>query len=122
VQQYLHHVPGRLRIRSPLLKRNETAAADAAKGLVARPGVTSVKTNALTGSVTIVYDARWCDVAALLDHLRLTGHLAMTPQPQLAAAADKPDALVQALALSLIRSVGEKLIERSAMAVVAAII
>ena len=53
---YIHHVPGRLRVKSPAFK-NRDGNAEAAKALIeAVDGVTGAETNSRTGSVTIYYD------------------------------------------------------------------
>ena len=53
---YLHEVPGRLRIKIPLLKRNPERAAELRKLLRRVAGITSTSTSTVTGSVTINYD------------------------------------------------------------------
>ncbi len=53
---YLHHTPGRLRIRSPMLKRNPAAAADAARLVGSQEGVLSCTVNTVTGSMLILYE------------------------------------------------------------------
>ena len=53
---YIHHVPGRLRIKSPVLKHNngsENGIADLLRGLT---GIERVAVNAMTGSCLIHYD------------------------------------------------------------------
>lgn len=67
---YLHHVPGRLRVRSPVLKRNEGKADDVRRLLEAAEGVISVKVNAITGSITIHYDPATVTKAGILAILR----------------------------------------------------
>jgi len=52
---YVHNVPGRLRIRSEILKRNNLAA-DAAKiALSTIPGIGVVEINPVTGSILVHY-------------------------------------------------------------------
>ncbi|HTY22668.1 MAG TPA: hypothetical protein VMC85_06030 [Desulfomonilaceae bacterium] len=53
---YLHAVPGRLRIKIPLLKRNPERAMELRKLLRRVAGITSTSTSTVTGSVTINYD------------------------------------------------------------------
>jgi len=53
---YLHEVPGRLRIKIPLLKRNPERAMELRKLLRRVAGITSTSTSTVTGSVTINYD------------------------------------------------------------------
>ena len=64
---YLHHVPGRLRIRSRTL-RGDTASRNAAlRKLRALSGVRSVRHNAKAGSVTVCYDIRVADPDGILE-------------------------------------------------------
>ncbi len=52
---YLHHVPGRLRLRLAALKGNDLAAARACATARAIPGVVDARTNGATGSLVIHY-------------------------------------------------------------------
>lgn len=52
---YTHHVPGRLRIRSAALKSNPEMAEKARAMVAPLPGIKSVETNPLTGSLTLHY-------------------------------------------------------------------
>ena len=66
---YMHHVPGRLRIRTPLVKNNKNAAAEVERLLLTTPGVDDVTINLTTGSCLVKYDpskARRDDIISLL--------------------------------------------------------
>lgn len=63
---HVHHVPGRLRIRIPGLKRNSEEARVLTKALSGVSGIRSVETNLLTGSLLVHYDPCVCNVAAVL--------------------------------------------------------
>ena len=52
---YVHCTPGRLRIRSPLLKRNSPEAERATRLLESQEGVLSCTVNTVTGSMLILY-------------------------------------------------------------------
>ncbi len=54
---YCHHVPGRLRVKLPDLKRDPAAAERVERLLKEIPGVTAVKVTPLTGSVVVLYDS-----------------------------------------------------------------
>lgn len=54
--QYIHHVPGRLRVKLTLLKRNDAQAADLHVLLEALLGIHKINVNPVTGSVTIHYE------------------------------------------------------------------
>jgi len=51
-----HHLPGRLRLRSAVLKGNALASEEARRHLAQIDGVTSAWANPLTGSVLLEYD------------------------------------------------------------------
>ncbi len=69
MEYYLHQVPGRLRIKIPVLKRN----ADRARGLRDElrhvVGITSTFVNTVTGSVTINYDVDMVQPHSILNLL-----------------------------------------------------
>jgi hypothetical protein len=52
----MHHLPGRLRLRSPALKGNSLASEEARANLAAINGVTSAAANPTTGSLLLQYD------------------------------------------------------------------
>ena len=53
---YLHHVPGRLRIRSKVFRCDTVSRNMALRKLRAMEGVTSVRLNQKAASVTVCYD------------------------------------------------------------------
>lgn len=55
MSEYLHHVPGRLRVRSAGLKRNPPAARRVQAALAEVKGVLEVEVSTLTGSIKVVY-------------------------------------------------------------------
>lgn len=81
---YIHHVPGRLRIRTPRLKR-DTIRAEAAEALVLTiDGVTAARANSMTGSLTVGYQRDVVSAETILDALALRGYY----QPELVQHAD----------------------------------
>lgn len=62
---YVHHLPGRLRVKLRSLKRNADYAAVLQTSLSALPGVRDVRINTLTGSLLVGYDPARTDVEAL---------------------------------------------------------
>jgi hypothetical protein len=62
----MHHVPGRLRVRLAEVKGNPGKARNVVQQFTAMPGVASVESSTLTGSVVIYYDPNAADVNALL--------------------------------------------------------
>ena len=64
VTQYIHHVPGRLRLQTQQLR--DTRAAQAARDAALRiAGVTEARANPITGSLIILYDRRRLAPSAL---------------------------------------------------------
>lgn len=53
---YIHHVPGRLRVRAQAFRCQPNQVAAVARQLLALDGVDDVKVNAHAGSITICYD------------------------------------------------------------------
>lgn len=54
--EYLHHIPGRLRIRSKVFRCQTPSRGSALRKLRAMDGVTGVRLNEKAGSVTVSYD------------------------------------------------------------------
>jgi hypothetical protein len=81
----IHHVPGRLRVRVPAIKRSSENAA-LLKGLLrAVQGVSAAEPNLMTGSIVVRYDPQLTSAAAILAILTDRGYLRHTPsapQPQ----------------------------------------
>ncbi len=122
---YLHHIPGRLRIRSALVKRNEARAAAATAWLRSLPGVRSARANVLTGSLTVEYDPSQTQVEAILSSLRQAGwisthHYAPTPgrRPTSVSGSDLAFEIAGRVALFTL----EKAAEHSLIALVSAIL
>ena len=53
---YLHHIPGRMRVKIPLLKERPAVVAEIQERLQTMDGVERVQINIITGSVLIYYD------------------------------------------------------------------
>ena len=71
---YLHHVPGRLRIKTPFVKNNTENATIIQELLQDIPGVTSTSVNIMTGSVLVHYDPRVVSPKAITDTLTRRGY------------------------------------------------
>jgi hypothetical protein len=85
-------------------------------------GVLSAETNLLTGSLTVRYDLRRCAFATIAAYLEAIGHLRDGTDPAIAGPTAEVSAAVAAAGRILLSSVLKKLVERSAVAMVAAII
>lgn len=120
----IHHVHGRLRITSPLLKRNQ-AQAEAVRALLQwRQGVLTHKINPVTGSVLIHYDESRTTGAHILECFRQAGYVTSAEdvtQPQRALTYDfarTPKTITNAVVNALV----DKLMERSMTALISAIL
>ena len=71
---YIHNVPGRLRIKSPIVKHDGGAATEMVRLLESSIGVKSVSTSATTGSCLIHYDQAMTGPDDLVLLLRRAGY------------------------------------------------
>lgn len=74
MSDYVHHVPGRLRVRAAAVKGSEDKASAVRALLESTSGVRSVAANPLTGSVTIHYDQQATSHSALVNLLNERGY------------------------------------------------
>lgn len=118
MSQYIHHLPGRLRVKSPHLKGDAGRAHAAREQVSGLDGVLGAEANPITGSLLIHYDLNRVGAEALLDALRRQGHLAAhTPLPGIPV-----PGYAQRLADTMVHKLVETAIERSATALLAAIL
>lgn len=66
---YIHVLPGRIRIRTDLLKRNQMMAYHLKKNLSSLKGVESVLINSITGSLLIYFDVIDINTQTLLKNI-----------------------------------------------------
>jgi copper chaperone CopZ len=71
---YIHDIPGRLRIESPVLKDNEAKAQRFEAFVRNIPGITSVEMKVDIGSATIQYDRTRIDHTRLIKLLDKSGY------------------------------------------------
>ncbi len=64
---YLHHVPGRIRIKTPYVKGKPVNAHELEQRLRAVAGVRLVNANALTGSILVYYDETTTKAGSIVD-------------------------------------------------------
>ncbi|MFP4154382.1 MAG: HMA2 domain-containing protein [Halothiobacillaceae bacterium] len=67
--QYLHHVPGRLRIRAKVFRFDSSARHRALHALRTMEGIHTVRLNAKAGSVTVCYDTDETSPQRIIDLL-----------------------------------------------------
>lgn len=82
---YIHHVPGRLRIRTPRLKRDALHAEAAEAFVLTIEGVTAARANSMTGSITVSYQRDEVSAESILNALAQRGYY----QPELVQHADQ---------------------------------
>ncbi len=120
---YIHHVPGRLRLRTLAVKRNEFQARRAKEHLEAIQGVTATDVNTLTGSIVIKYDVSVVASTTLMESLKGLGYLPAAHDGLATAASRAPSRKVgEELADKVVGKLMEKVLERSALALIAALI
>ncbi|MGD0885567.1 MAG: HMA2 domain-containing protein [Thermodesulfovibrionales bacterium] len=70
---YIHNVPGRLRVKSPVVKRNDDAADEIRKTLSTMIGIATVDINLTTGSILINYNPKTIHHNDIINTLQRTG-------------------------------------------------
>lgn len=122
----VHHIPGRLRIRCSGVRRDHTAAAAVHAELQALEGVRSVEVSALTGNIVIHYDHPRISAEDLFASLAERGYLADSAPPaphrQGMPAPHLPEGLPALVGKAVVSMAAEKLLERSALALIAALV
>ena len=114
--EYVHFVPGRLRLKITTLK-SQRRAAEAEANVAAIPMVTTAAANPLTGSLTINFDRQRLSIGDLWEKLRMLGYVSEDrPEP----AVDSPDVdrFGRVVAAALIEAV----VQHSAQALVRALL
>ncbi len=76
---YCHSTPGRLRIKTPVIKQNQVEIEKVRAMLQALSGVDAVSINALTGSITINYSDWATDSESILSILKEKGYYRISP-------------------------------------------
>jgi hypothetical protein len=120
---YIHHVPGRLRVRTPVLKRDAQHAQDAEQYVRAIYGVTAAAANTVTGSLVINYQRDVVSADALLNALALRGYYhAESAQHADNQIHDMASRAGDAVGKMVLGFVVEKAVERSALMLIGALL
>jgi hypothetical protein len=126
MSHYVHHVPGRIRIKTPHLKRNRSRAAEVQALLDAHEGIISREINILTGSVVIGYDKEITSAEQIMAAMKDNHHLANEARINKVASNGKTAHTVSTvgdnLAKVVVGFVVEKALERSATALIGALL
>lgn len=71
---YIHDVPGRLRVKSPAVKKNQDAANDVRKALSTMNGIATVDINLVTGSILVNYNSKTVQQKDIISLLQRKGY------------------------------------------------
>lgn len=71
---YIHNVPGRLRLKSPLVKKNTEVADDIRKTLSTIQGIATVEINLTTGSVLVNFNPKQINHKDIVSLLQRKGY------------------------------------------------
>jgi len=120
---YIHHVQGRLRVKTPLIKGNPSAAQDVKRLLRKIQGVEVAQVNTVTGSAVIYYEPKAVSSQEILDILEEAGYFDLSKaltndQHVYAAAAHTGGILWKVLAGALV----ERAFQGSALSLLAVLI
>jgi hypothetical protein len=126
----VHHVPGRLRLKLLAIKRNDARARLAEQKLCALDGVRSATGNPLTGSLVVRFDPELVSAEQIFAELRACGLLDARAIPSVTGGVvtvPRNGGIARAmpsrsLADALVDKAIEALVERCAIALVAALI
>lgn len=124
---YIHHTPGRLRIKTLNLKRNQRATEFFADHLQGLDGVLRATANPVVGSLTVHYDPDLLRPEELLEHLKERGLLAAeaalpAQDPRRQALDRATTKYAESIGRALLEKLLEKALERAAVALVAAVV
>lgn len=74
MNHYIHNVPGRLRVKSPIIKKNKNAEYKLKNVLGTMDGITTVDINLTTGSILINYNPKTISRSDILNILQRDGY------------------------------------------------
>ncbi|MBV9153124.1 MAG: hypothetical protein JO204_15260 [Alphaproteobacteria bacterium] len=104
----VHHVPGRLRLRSPALKGKSHLGEIAQRRLADSPGLTALTFNPHTGTLLVLYDPAVTAAGDIVKTLADRG-FTLTPPAEARSVDDWVDRLGGALGRLLVESLAERL-------------
>jgi hypothetical protein len=131
MSHYLHHVPGRLRVKTRTLKNGGERAIEAQELLGALTGIEAIELNPVTGSMLIRYDETRVTSSQILGLLVAKDVINLLPKPQTRRPHDRivddpRGQIVENVTDSLTRFLSdfivEKVLQRAAVALVGAIV
>ncbi len=123
MNEYLHNVPGRLRVKIPSIKHQSCKARKLESLFAFRQGIERVRVNALTGSLTIGYDPDQTGFEQLLTVLKQNGFLEDNHCPVNAACVgDTATRVTQAGGKFMVNWAVSKTLESTGLGLLAALI
>ncbi len=126
MSNYVHHIPGRLRVRCGAVRRDECRAGVVKTLLQQQNGIRSVEASTITGSIVVNYDPALTTHAAIIDVLRDCGYMAPPSAAPVRASHSRPVSPASDFANDVAKKVAAKLVqaavERSLMALVTAVL
>jgi hypothetical protein len=121
----LHQIPGRVRVRVAGVKRDPSRACALAAWLQSQEGVVAAVVSPVTGSALIHYRAAATSADRLLSRMRAERFIDAPPvapiRPMSVSAARRPR-IENAIAGLVVRTLAEAVLERSLVALVAAVL
>jgi hypothetical protein len=117
----VHHVGGRVRLKSAGLKHDRAAMEAACSRLAALSGATSVSSNPLIGSIVVNYDETVVSPDSMATALRGAGVVGAEPTRSGVSGAE-PASSSERLASTIMPRVFEFLVQRLAVALIAAMV
>jgi copper chaperone CopZ len=118
---FIHHVPGRLRVKTATIKGQGVIADKAIAHLGGVQGITSAAANPVTGSIVVNYDAAKVSAERVLESLRQGGYIRDTVHAPLLRPAAGPR-IAERVSDTVLNKLIETMVERSAAALIGAII
>ena len=118
---YVHHVPGRLRIKAAEFRENSSILEAARCELATVPGVSSVSANRLTGSILVEYDPLALTPTALAGAMQECGFPGIALRASSPADTDQ-GFLTERFAEAVAQSLFDRLVERLVVGAIAAVI
>ncbi|MCB2261632.1 MAG: heavy-metal-associated domain-containing protein [Candidatus Thiosymbion ectosymbiont of Robbea hypermnestra] len=117
MSQYIHHVPGRIRVRSKAFHCRSRKTRTAESRLLALTGVRQVRVNPHAGSITVYYDSALLKQSDLLCVLEQSGCLGTTSH-----GGEVLHKAGEMFGKALVGAVVQKAVEQSARTLVGALI
>jgi nitrate reductase NapAB chaperone NapD len=123
---YIHHIPGRLRVRSATIKGKPRQAEAAQRAVLRMPGVLSAEVSTTTGSIVVTYDVQAVNPDTLLPALQeltgIGGDVALNTASGRIQATKDSQGTLSLIGKTVAGILVEKMVERSATALIAAFI